>query len=168
MQLVVCILKDSQQLEPVIQGMLDIEVAGATVVEATGMAELIRSEMSLFAGFRNLFPNTGSSRLVLAMVSDQQAQRLVRVIRNVCSTSDDLGKGIVFTVPVTHAYRLGNAPLPEDDADPDRITNASADAAALLATTTPSDPLQSVKSMVPDEAAVVVGEATREGRDSGR
>jgi nitrogen regulatory protein PII len=141
--------------------MLDIEVAGATVIEATGMAELIRSEMSLFAGFRNLFPNTGSSRIVMAMVSDQQAERLVRVIRRVCSTEDDLGKGIVFTVPVLHAYRLGNAPLPSDSVDPERITNASADEAALLAKATPANPMDALNAVVPAEVAAAVDESSK-------
>jgi len=115
MQLVICILKDSRHLEPVIQGMLDIEVGGATIIEATGMAELIRAEMSLFAGFRNLFPNTGHSRIVLALVSDRQARALVDQLRRICSGEDDVGKGIVFTVPVADAFRLGNAALPTDE-----------------------------------------------------
>ncbi len=101
-QLLIAALKGHRALERVMEGFLELGLPGATVIDAKGMGQIVSTELPIFTGFRSLFPGGGEeSYLVLSVLSDEQVEEAIRMLRDVCGDFAEKGTGIVFTLPVT-------------------------------------------------------------------
>jgi hypothetical protein len=100
-QLLLAAVKGHRRVEAVLQGFLELGLPGATVVDAKGMGQIVSSELPIFSGFRSLFPGGGEeSYLVLSVLTAEQAEEAVRMLRDVCGDFAEKGTGIVVTLPV--------------------------------------------------------------------
>ena len=101
-QLVIAVVKGHRRVELVMEGFLELNLPGATVIDAKGMGEIVSTEMPIFSGFRSLFPGSGEeSYLILSVLREEQVAEAIRMLRDVCGDFAEKGIGIVFTVPVT-------------------------------------------------------------------
>ena len=101
-QLMIAVVKGHRRVELVMEGFLELDLPGATVIDAKGMGQIVSTELPIFSGFRSLFPGSGEeSYLILSVLRDEQIEEAIRMLRDVCGDFAEKGTGIVFTLPVT-------------------------------------------------------------------
>ena len=101
-QLLIAAVKGHRRVEQVMEGFLELDLPGATVVDAKGMGQIVSTEIPVFSGFRALFPAGGEeSYLILSVVREEQIEEAIRMLRDVCGDFATKGTGIVITLPVT-------------------------------------------------------------------
>ena len=101
-QLLIAAVKGHRRVEQVMEGFLELDLPGATVVDAKGMGQIVSTEIPIFSGFRALFPGGGEeSYLILSVVPEEQLEEAIRMLRDVCGDFAEKGTGVVFTLPVT-------------------------------------------------------------------
>jgi nitrogen regulatory protein P-II 1 len=122
MKLLVCVMKESRRaLDDVLAGFLELDIKGATIVDAMGMAQVLTADISLFSGLRDLFPGgTKGSLLLLSVVEDQVVPAAVSLIKEVLGDIRRPGTGLIFTLPVDMVQGLA-LPMgtPERGAEPE-------------------------------------------------
>lgn len=106
-RLLVIVLNETGRLHEVIEGLAEIGVSGATVIESRGMGRIIAQDIPIFAGFRHLL---GGSRpfnyTIYSVVADAEiAREAVTMLRDTLSDLDGT-PGIAFTLPVEDFQRL--------------------------------------------------------------
>lgn len=112
MVLLVCILKNYRHVEALLLGFLELDITGATVVDARGMGQLLVQEHPLFVGTRDLFPGAaGDSHLVFSVTSAVKAQAGLALLESISGPLTRGGSGVAFTVPVGLSVGLAE-PLP--------------------------------------------------------
>lgn len=99
--LLYCIVKDDRQLDLILTGFIELGIRGATVVDARGMAQVLRRDVPIFAGLSSLFPgSTSDSYLILSVLESGGVTAVSDLIEDVCGDFREPGSGILFTVPV--------------------------------------------------------------------
>jgi nitrogen regulatory protein P-II 1 len=105
--LLVIVLSDTQRLEEVLEGFLELGVQGATVVAAQGMGEILSHEVPIFAGLRALFPGgEGNHRLLLSVTDRDKAEQAVALLEGCLGPLDQKGTAVAFTLPVDGTWGL--------------------------------------------------------------
>ena len=83
-QLLVAVVKGHRRLELVMEGFLELELPGATVLDAKGMGQIVSTELPIFSGFRSLFPGGGEeSYLILSVLTADQVDEAIGLLRDV-------------------------------------------------------------------------------------
>ncbi len=113
-QLLICIVKNDDTVEEILTGFLELGIGGATVITARGMAEIISSQMPLFAGFRDVFKAGGTSRVILAAMPENKVSEAHQLIDRLIHAESKPGGGISFAVPITYAVGLKRQVVDED------------------------------------------------------
>ena len=100
MKLLFIILNSAEELEEVLEGLLEVGVTGATVVDSVGMGHIME-DVPLFAGMRSLF-RTAKPRnnMIFSVVRDGLAAEALEVLDKILGCSHDKGRGIAFTLPI--------------------------------------------------------------------
>ncbi|MBN2496660.1 MAG: hypothetical protein JXR96_18870 [Deltaproteobacteria bacterium] len=107
LELLLCVLKDYRQLDMVLEGLLELGIGGATVVDARGMAQVLSKDVPIFSGLSSLFPGgNADSHLLLSVLRADRIEQVTRLIEDVCGDFSAPGSGILFTVPVRRAKGL--------------------------------------------------------------
>lgn len=110
LELLFCVVKDYRQLDMILEGFIELGITGATVIDARGMAQVLRTDVPIFAGLSSLFPGgNADSHVLLSVLRSEQAQDVVRLIEDVCGDFSTPGSGILFSVPVTRVRGLAGA-----------------------------------------------------------
>ncbi len=100
--LLVAVVKGHRRLESAMEGFLELGLPGATVLDAKGMGQIVSTEIPVFSGFRSLFPGGGEeSYLILSVLTVEQVDEAVGMLRDVCGNFAEKGIGVLFTLPVT-------------------------------------------------------------------
>jgi hypothetical protein len=116
LQLVVLVLNDTSQLEPVMEAWTMAGARGITVLHSTGMARLHgalrRDDVPLFPSLNDLLEHDDLHHRTLFTVADGDAlvDKLVAAAQAVVGDFDAANTGILFTVPVGRALGLGRQP----------------------------------------------------------
>ncbi len=50
MKLAILVLNKEEYLEPILEGFIEIDVTGATIIDSIGMGHILSSEVPIFAG----------------------------------------------------------------------------------------------------------------------
>ena len=109
MFLLVTILKEYRHVEELMLGFVELEVSGSTVIEGSGMGEIL-GNLPILSSVRQLFPNSGaSSQVVLTVTNEQKASQCITFIREQFNLDTQPGIGIVFSLPLAHAFGLSDA-----------------------------------------------------------
>jgi hypothetical protein len=100
-RLLVAIVKGHRRLEQVLEGFVELELSGATVLDARGMGEIVATEIPVFSGFRALFSGgTEESYVIISVLTGDQIREAMALLRDVCGDFAERGTGIVFTLPI--------------------------------------------------------------------
>jgi nitrogen regulatory protein PII len=100
MKLLVIVLNATEMLEEVLEGLIETEISGATVVDSEGMGHIIE-DVPLFAGMRNLFRSARPhNKIIFSVITDAQEHEGMGVLDKILGCSHEKGKGIAFTVPI--------------------------------------------------------------------
>ena len=100
MKLLFIILNSAEELEEVLEGLLEVGVTGATVVDSVGMGHIME-DVPLFAGMRSLFRSAKPrNNVIFSVVRDGLAAEALEVLDKILGCSHDKGRGIAFTLPI--------------------------------------------------------------------
>lgn len=101
MKLIVIILNRVELLEDLLSAFLEIGVSGATVIDGTGMGQILTSQIPIFAGLRDAFPGTNPvNKTILIVAREKQIKDIRIVLEDICGDFNTPGKGIYFSIPL--------------------------------------------------------------------
>jgi nitrogen regulatory protein PII len=106
MELLVIIIKQTQFLDDILTGFVDIGIRGATVIDTRGMGQILTANVPIFAGLKDLMPggNIGNY-MIMSVVRSEQVAKAIDLIREICDLGAE-GAGVAFTVPVSNVFGL--------------------------------------------------------------
>ncbi len=113
-QLFICIVKNDDAVEEILTGFLELGIGGATVLTARGMAEIISSQVPLFAGFKDVFQAGGTSRLILSAMPSDKVEEARRLIERLVDSEGQMSEGVSFALPITSEIGL-HRQVPDDE-----------------------------------------------------
>ena len=100
MKLLFIVLNSTDKLEEVLEGLIEVGVTGATVVDSVGMGRIIE-DVPLFAGMRNIFRAAKPrNNMIFSVITDAQAAETMDVLEKILDCSNEKGRGIAFTLPI--------------------------------------------------------------------
>jgi len=103
MKLLFIVLNSADKLEEVLEGLIEVGVTGATVVDSVGMGHIIEG-VPLFAGMRNIFRGAKPrNNIIFSVIEDRQAGETLNVLDTILGCSRERGKGIAFVLPIDKA-----------------------------------------------------------------
>jgi nitrogen regulatory protein P-II 1 len=112
-ELVVLVLNDPEKIEDVLAAWLTVGVSGATILHSRGLSHQVshrnlRDDLPLFPSLEGLLRSQEEShRTLFVVVPDGfDVEALVAATERITGTLDEPQTGILFTVPVTHAWGL--------------------------------------------------------------
>lgn len=76
MRLLVLIARSESAFDPLVTGLLDVGISGATVVESRGLAAILRQDLPIFAGLAAFLPQSTGSRMVVSLCSADRVESL--------------------------------------------------------------------------------------------
>ncbi len=117
MQLFVTVIKNSEYVEPILRQMAESGFSGATVLDSSGMAQLLKDEDDLpfFGGLRTeRLHERAKSTTVFAVMEDERIEEARAIVNRVTGGLNRPDSGIMFALPVSFADGI----LHPDGADP--------------------------------------------------
>ncbi len=114
MKLLVAVVNDPDKVVDILDGFLEIDVRGATILESSGMAHMIADHVPFFTPFAEMgIENAGNSRTLFSLMRDEdKLDKAIQVIDDVLGGLHQPDSGLVFVLPVERC--LG---MPEPGAD---------------------------------------------------
>ncbi len=102
MKLFVLVLNKKEYVNKILEGFVDRDIHGATVIESTGMGQTLSScKGSMFGGFRHLFEECRVHNVTIFSALDEEKVKEARnVVNEVVGDIKEPGTGIIFTVPL--------------------------------------------------------------------
>lgn len=119
MRLLIAVVNDTDRIEEVLQGFLEIGIRGATILDSEGMGHVLSQDPPAFAGLQSLVERTRPrNKTLFSVVADAAtAERALQVLEEVCGDLDGPATGIAFTVPVERALGVDATEHPDGDAE---------------------------------------------------
>ena len=107
MELLIIIIKQTQYLDDILTGFVDIGIHGASVIDSRGMGQILTADVPIFAGLKDLMPggNIGNY-MIMSVVESDKVEKAVSLVQEICGDLNREGAGIAFTVPVSNVYGL--------------------------------------------------------------
>ena len=100
-KLVIIILNQPEHLEDVLEGFLEIGVAGATVIDTMGMGRILSHDVPIFAGLRRVFPSLSpDNKTIMLVTQEPMIEDIIAVVEDVCGSLDEPGAGIAIAIPI--------------------------------------------------------------------
>ena len=102
MQFFVLVLNKTEVLEDILHQMALAGIRGATVLESTGMARLLKDvdDMPFFSGLRSMLnQNRSQSNTVFVILEDSQVDTARKIVNEVTGGLDKPDTGIMFSLP---------------------------------------------------------------------
>lgn len=110
LELLFCVIKDYRQLDMLLEGFIELGISGATVLDARGMAQVLSSDVPIFAGLSSLFPGgNADSHVVMSVLPSERVPEVISLIEDVCGDFSEPGSGILFSVPIQRVRGLAGA-----------------------------------------------------------
>jgi nitrogen regulatory protein P-II 1 len=107
MKLLILILNKVEKLEEVLEGFLEVGVSGATVIDSVGMGHILSEEVPIFAGLRFMFAGAKPhNKTILSVIKKDKEKDVMNILKNILGDLDQLGCGIVFTIPLDRVEGL--------------------------------------------------------------
>ena len=110
MQILVLVLNKYERLGKLLVSLNDAGIKGATVINTTGMAQLLCRETDAMLGSLRAFltPEREDNRTVFMVLSDEKVEIAKKIIHDVVGTLEKPGSGILFTAPTLSVEGLGS------------------------------------------------------------
>ncbi len=107
-KLFVCIIEKEEKLEEVLEGLVEIGVTGASIVDVRGMFEYLADEIPIFAGFRNLIEdkNPTNKMIISVMKDDATVKEAMDTIEEIYGSFSNPNTGIMFSFDISNIRGL--------------------------------------------------------------
>jgi nitrogen regulatory protein P-II 1 len=110
MKLLFIVLNSNDKLEEVLEGLIEVGITGATVVDSVGMGRIIEN-VPLFAGMRNIFRSAKPrNNIIFSVIRSSQAAETMNVLDKILGCSLGKGTGIAFMLPIDNVIGVCKDP----------------------------------------------------------
>ena len=107
MQLAILILNKEELLEVLLEGLLEIGVSGATIIDSIGMGHMLSTEVPIFAGLKYMFSGSRPyNKTIFSAINDDKVEPLKEVVDKTLGPLHENGNGILFFIPLTDVVGL--------------------------------------------------------------
>ena len=108
MKLLIIILNKEEYLDELLEGFIEMDIRGATVINSQGMGSIITTDIPIFAGLKDLLQgNRPGNKTILTLIDDELIPVVVNLFEDIVGKMDEPGNGIIFTLPVDSVFGLG-------------------------------------------------------------
>jgi len=108
MKLLVVILNREEYLDQVLEVLVEVGVPGATVLDSVGMGRVLAYDVPIFAGFRDLMPDSRPfNKTILSIMDDALVPEAVAGIERVMGDLSEPGTGVVCALNIDFVKGLG-------------------------------------------------------------
>ena len=107
MKLAIIVLNRIELIEDLLSAFLEIDIPDANVTDSVGMKHIISHDIPIFAGLMDSF--TGSrpkSKTIFVNIEDEMEQKLIEVVRDICSDPDESDTGHILFLPVEYKIKF--------------------------------------------------------------
>ncbi|MGL4730819.1 MAG: hypothetical protein ACRCW0_04460 [Clostridium sp.] len=110
MEMLISVLNDIGHVENIIKEFNENGICGATIIDSTGMAEVLSTmeeEVAMFGSLK-LFLNQGTyaNKTIFTVLEEKKIQLAVDIINKVVGNLSKPGGGIIFTIPVNRVIGI--------------------------------------------------------------
>ena len=106
MKLLFIVLNSTEKLEELLEGLIEVGVTGATVVDSVGMGHIIE-DIPLFAGLRQMFRSAKPrNNMIFSVIRDAQVDETLAILEKILGCAHDRGKGFAFVLPIDKAIGI--------------------------------------------------------------
>ncbi len=107
-KLLVCIIEKEEKLEEVLEGLVEIGITGATIVDVRGMFEFLADEIPLFAGFRSLIEDRNpTNKMIMSVIKDEnKVKEAMDAIEEIYGSFSNPNTGIMFALDISNIRGL--------------------------------------------------------------
>jgi nitrogen regulatory protein PII len=104
MHLLVVVLNRPDKLEELLEGYIEHEIPGATIVDSVGMGSVLGREIPIFAGFRSMFQGSQPSGKILFSLIDNadKVDEALDFIDHAMNPEGQPPSALAFVAPVSH------------------------------------------------------------------
>lgn len=107
MKLAILVLNKEEYLEPILEGFIEIDITGATIVDSIGMGHILSSEVPIFAGLRFMFSGSRPyNKTIMSVIKNEKVKPLKKLIKKILGTLDQKGNGILFFIELSEVVGL--------------------------------------------------------------
>ncbi|HEX6940164.1 MAG TPA: hypothetical protein VF158_12190 [Longimicrobiales bacterium] len=108
MQLLVAVINESEKLDEILSGFLELGITGATIINSEGMGRVLTHDIPIFAGLQTLIARSRPQNQTIFSVikEEEKVAGALALLQEICGNLNDPATGIAFTVPVTRVVGL--------------------------------------------------------------
>ncbi|BBB33610.1 conserved hypothetical protein [Thermotomaculum hydrothermale] len=101
-KLLVCIIEKEEKLEEVLEGLVEIGITGASILDVRGMFEFLADEIPIFAGFRNLIEDKNpTNKMIISVIKDDNLlKEAMDTIEEIYGSFSNPNTGIMFSLNI--------------------------------------------------------------------
>ncbi len=103
MHLLIIVLNRIEKLEELLEGFIEMEIPGATILDSVGMGSVLHREVPIFAGFSSMFAgNQPNSKVLLSLIrEDVKLEQALDFVDRLLNIEGSPGGAFSIVVPVS-------------------------------------------------------------------
>ncbi len=107
MKLLILFLNKVEKLEEVLEGLVEIGITGATVIDSVGMGHILSEEVPIFAGLRFMFAGAKPhNKTIFSVIKEDKEEEAIRLLQKILGDLKKPGTGIVITLALDRVEGL--------------------------------------------------------------
>ena len=111
MNILFLVLNETEYLDEILDGFVDVGVKGATILDSQGMGSALTNggkEIPFFGALRNLLDDAKPyNKTIFTVIEDDEIlDKAVKAVKEVLGDMAKPGVGLMFTLPVGKIYGL--------------------------------------------------------------
>ncbi len=109
MYLLITVINNEELLDELVTGWVDMGITGGTVMESTGLLQLISTQIPIFAGFRSMTSGGAihNKTIITAIKGKDMLDKALEYLEMIFSNTGKPHQGVYFVTPLTAFGRLG-------------------------------------------------------------
>lgn len=107
MKLAILVLNKVEELETLLEGLIEIGVTGATIVDSIGMGHILSSDVPIFAGLRFMFAGSRPyNKTILSIIKEDKVESYKNLVEKSLGSLEESGNGILFFINIDQVVGL--------------------------------------------------------------
>ena len=107
MKLAVLILNKEEHLESFLEGLIEVGISGATIIDSIGMGHILSTDVPIFAGLRFMFAGSRPyNKTILSIIKEEKIDSLKELAGKILGPLEESGNGILLFLDIAEVIGL--------------------------------------------------------------
>ncbi len=107
MKLAILVINKEEELENLLEGLIEIGITGATIVDSIGMGHILSTDVPIFAGLRFMFAGARPyNKTILSIIKEEKVEPLKKLVNKTLGPLEESGNGILIFIPIDEVVGL--------------------------------------------------------------